>query len=462
MSHILVVDDEPAICWSLREAFTDDGHHVVAIGSLQQAFTSIEKQMPDVVIIDVRLPDGNGIDAIPLIRERLRPETPIVLMTAFGDLETAVRAVQAGVFEYLTKPFHLDDAIAVVRRGLAAKVIPALSPQRAKASEGLLGVSPAMQVVFKRIALVAASDTPVLVTGESGAGKEEVALAIHRHSSRANNPFVPVCVGALSETVIESELFGHVKGAFTGAEQTRTGLLELAHGGTVFLDELGDIPLPAQVKLLRAIERREVTPVGNPVPRGSDFRVIAATHRPLYELVQQGKFREDLLYRIRVFEIVVPPLRARVEDIPLLAEHFLRQIPGRRGSGLSADVMRELCARSWYGNVRELRNAVEYAAILARDTEIQPEHLPQPMPNPRSHAGGSFEEQIRASLQAWAQRHLTAAAGEERDPDLYQAFLRLTEPAVIQAALENANGNRVAAAKALGIHRSTLREKLKE
>ena len=319
-----------------------------------------------------------------------------------------------------------------------------------------------MQHVFKRIALVAASDTPVLVTGESGAGKEEVALAIHRHSRRGAHPFVPVCVGALSESVIESELFGHVKGAFTGAEQTRTGLLELAHGGTVFLDEVGDIPLPAQVKLLRAIERREVTPVGNPVPRSSDFRVIAATHRPLNELVQQGTFREDLLYRIRVFEIVVPPLRERCEDIPLLAEHFLRQIPGRRASGLSPAVTKELGARPWFGNVRELRNAVEYAAVLARDSELQPEHLPQPMPNPRSQPTVSLEDQIRTALHEWALHQLAAASGETSDPELYAAFLRLAEPAVIQAALENVNGNRVAAAKALGIHRSTLREKLKE
>ena len=462
MSHILVVDDEPAICWSLREALTEEGHTVVVAGSLQQAFAAVEKQRPAALIMDVRLPDGNGIDAIPQFRARLGTETPIIMMTAFGDLETAVRAVQAGVFEYLTKPFHLDDATAVVRRALAVRIVRPSEPQPTAGEQGLLGVSPAMQLVFKRIALVAASDTPVLVTGESGAGKEEVALAIHRHSRRATNPFVPVCIAALSESVIESELFGHVKGAFTGAEQTRTGLLELAHGGTVFLDEVGDIPLPAQVKLLRTIERREVTPVGNPVPRSSDFRVIAATHRPLNELVQEGKFREDLLYRIRVFEIVVPPLRERCEDIPLLAEHFLRQIPGRKGSGLSSAVTAELCARPWYGNVRELRNAVEYAAVLARDSELLPEHLPQPMPNPRSQPAGSLEDQIRTSLHEWALRQLSAAAGDPSDPELYAAFLRLTEPAVIQAALENANGNRVAAAKALGIHRSTLREKLKE
>ncbi len=463
MSHILVVDDEPAICWSLRESLKEEGHTVAVAGSVQQALSSLQVDRPDALIVDVRLPDADGIDSIAKVRERLGNEVPIIVMTAFGDLATAVRAVQAGVFDYLTKPFHLDAATEVIQRALASRR-PGLVGDKLESPKsppgGLLGSSEAMQLVFKRIALVAASDTHVLITGESGTGKEEVALAIHRHSQRASKLFVPVCVGALSETVVESELFGHVRGAFTGADVNRTGLLEQANGGTVFLDEVGDIPLPTQVKLLRAIERREVTPVGNPMPRPSDFRLLAATHRPLQEMVREGTFREDLLYRIRVFEIVVPPLRERVVDIPLLAEHFLRQLPGRASRSLSPAVIEALQSRPWRGNVRELRNAVEHAAVLARDTEIRPEHLPVPLVNSVPIAAGQ-EEHIRQQLRAWTLEHYSAAT-ENDVPGLYELMLKLVEPPVLQAVLEKTGGNRIAAAKCLGIHRSTLREKLRD
>ncbi len=461
MSHILVVDDEPAICWSLRESLTEEGHSVAVAGSVQQALTSLQTTRPDALIVDVRLPDADGIESLAKVRALLGSEVPVIVMTAFGDLETAVRAVQAGVFDYLTKPFNLDAATAVIERALASRRTEATEVKAIPATTGLLGISAAMQLVFKRIALVAASDTPVLITGESGTGKEEVALAIHRHSQRAAKQFIPVVVGALNETIVESELFGHVKGAFTGADNNRTGLLELANGGTVFLDEVGDIPLPTQVKLLRAIERKEVTPVGNPVPRLSDFRVLAATHRPLNEMVREGSFREDLLYRIRVFEIVVPPLRDRPEDIPLLAEHFLRQLPGRVGRTLSEAVTRELQSRPWYGNVRELRNAVEHGAVLARDTEIRPDHLPRPLSGSTSSKPADRDDRIRSELRTWATDQFAEAEGAD-NPELYAALMKLVEPPVLQAILERTGGNRVAAAKYLGIHRSTLREKLRD
>ena len=248
----------------------------------------------------------------------------------------------------------------------------------AAGSEALIGSSPAMQDLYKSIALVAPTDVPVLVTGESGTGKELVARAIHRHSGRRDGPFLPVCLAALSPGLVERELFGHVRGSFTGASHDRKGLLELAHGGTVLLDEVGDIPPVMQVKLLRAIEHREVTPVGDARPRATDIRIIAATNRPLGELMASGQFREDLFFRLSVFQIHIPPLRERRDDIPVLAEHFLKQprLPNVAEIHLSKHVLEELHSRRWVGNVRELRNAIEHAAIVARGQQIRVEHLP--------------------------------------------------------------------------------------
>jgi two-component system nitrogen regulation response regulator GlnG len=323
-----------------------------------------------------------------------------------------------------------------------------------------------MQAVFKQIALVAPSDVPVLITGESGTGKELVAHAIHRHSRRKDAAFVPTCLAALSPGLIESELFGHVRGAFTGAEHARQGLLELADGGTVFLDEIGDVPLPVQVKLLRAIEQHEVTPVGDARPRRTEFRVLAATHRPLAELVARGEFREDLFYRLGVFHIHVPPLRERIEDIPPLARAFLRSAAGDgQAPDLSEGALRELSSRRWPGNVRELRNAVERAALVARGGQIEADHFPPAAPTSATGVRCSAEELQRHTAN-WAAEYL--ADEVNRDPsghasgELLERFLRVVEPPLLKAALNNCGGNRAAAAKALGIHRATLRQKLRD
>ena len=321
----------------------------------------------------------DGLTSMREFRDRIGP-APIIVITAFGNLETAVRAMEGGAFDYLVKPFDLDHATTVVKRALEKQKTRDRSADTpaATGSETLIGTSAAMQELFKSIALVAPTDVPVLVTGESGTGKELVARAIHRHSGRRGGPFLPICLAALSPSLVEGELFGHLKGSFTGAAQDRKGLLELANGGTVLLDEVGDIPPSLQVKLLRAIEHNEVTPVGDARPRAINLRVIAATNRPLADLMAAGEFREDLFFRLSVFQIHIAPLRDRRDDIPALAEHFLRQsrLPDIAETDLTEDVLEELRSRPWAGNIRELRNTIEHAAIIARGRRIRPEHLP--------------------------------------------------------------------------------------
>jgi DNA-binding NtrC family response regulator len=462
MSRILIVDDEASICWAFRESLTDLGHHVEVASSAEEGLRTAAAGPLDAVVLDVRLPGMDGLTSMREFRDRIGP-APIIVITAFGNLETAVRAMEGGAFEYLVKPFDLDQVTAVVKRALekqkASKhVTDALA---AMGSETLIGTAAAMQDVFKSIALVAPTDVPVLITGESGTGKELVARAIHRHSGRRGGPFLPICLAALSPGLVEGELFGHQKGSFTGADQDRKGLLELANGGTTLFDEVGDIPSSLQVKLLRAIEHNEVTPVGDARPRSTDIRVIAATNRPLAELMAVGQFREDLFFRLSVFQIHIPPLRERRDDIPALAEHFLRQskLPDIAETRLAEDVLDELQSRPWVGNVRELRNTIEHAAIMARGRRIRPEHLPAAPTTPTSALAG---RDIRGQLAAWAARELQDAGTSPDQVTLYERFLELAEPPVLRAALEQCRQNRAATAQMLGIDRATLRSKLRK
>jgi DNA-binding NtrC family response regulator len=462
MARILIVDDEASICWAFRESLGDLGHRVDVAASAEEGLRIADSAALDVVVLDVRLPGMDGLAAMRSFRERLGP-VPIVVITAFGDLPTAVRALEGGVFDYLVKPFDLDQATTIVERALEKRKSPEPGPGPLPEDSGaLVGTSPPMQELFKSIALVAPTDVPVLITGESGTGKELVARAIHRHGARNKGPFLPICLAALSPSLVERELFGHVKGSFTGALQDRNGLLELASGGTVLLDEIGDVAPSLQVKLLRAIEHREVTPVGDARPRFTDIRVIAATNRPLDSLMTAGEFREDLFFRLSVFQIHVPPLRERRQDIPALAGHFLRQ--ARRGNptdtDLAGDVLEELCARPWTGNVRELRNAIEHAAIVARGQPIRPAHLPAAKAS-REPGPTSIPGEIQGQLAAWARRALRHHP-EPGDVTLYEQFLQLAEPPILRALLEENGWNRAAAAQILGIHRATLRQKLRK
>ena len=347
MSRILIVDDEASICWAFRESLGDDGHHVEVAATAEEGLRFAGSNPLDVVVLDVRLPGMDGLTAMRSFRETVG-EIPIIIITAFGNLETAVRALEGERSttwsSRSTSTRRRPSSSAPWKNGRAASRHPG---RPSRETEALIGSSPAMQELFKSIALVAPTDVPVLITGESGTGKELVARAIHRHSGRRDGPFLPICLAALSPSLVERELFGHIKGSFTGAVQDRSGLLELASGGTVLLDEIGDVSPSLQVKLLRAIEHREVTPVGDARPRFTDIRVIAATNRPLSELMAAGEFREDLFFRLSVFQIHLPPLRERRDDIPALAEHFLRQarLADVAANPLGGDVLRELRTR---------------------------------------------------------------------------------------------------------------------
>jgi len=452
MSHILVVDDEESICWGFSRLLTDAGHSVSISASAEQALERAATKRPDVVLLDVRLPGIDGLAAMEAISAATQ-FAPIVVMTAFGSLDVAVKATQQGAFEYLVKPFDLDDAVKVINRALAKP--KELSPPALEQFDEntLVGTSSAMQGVFKRIALVASADCPVLITGESGTGKELVARAIHQHSARNPGPFVPVHLAALSPNLVESELFGHARGAFTGAETARQGLLELAQGGTVFFDEAGDIPIGAQVKLLRVLEQGEVTPVGDRNPRKVSFRVVAATHRPLAGAPDE-EFRRDLYYRLAVFEINIPPLRERTADIPLLVKAFLRSRRAPGPSSVSDRAMEELCRRRWTGNVRELRNAIEHGLVMSRGDAIDLEHLPPPVD--ASSATPSVASSLAEAVRSWALDSLSSGQCDS----LHQQFLASTEPVLFETVLERTGGNRAKAAEVLGLHRATLRKKL--
>ncbi|HEV3115699.1 MAG TPA: sigma-54 dependent transcriptional regulator [Gemmataceae bacterium] len=457
MSHILLIDDEEAVCWALRRALTKEGHSVAVASSAEEGLDLAGQQRPDAVVLDVRLPGMDGLTALERLRA-LTDDAPTIVITAFGNLDTAVRAVEGGAFDYLAKPFDLDQALDAVNRALqrmpaADNGLPAANEPTVAANE-IVGHSPAMQVVFKRIALVAPRDACVLVTGESGTGKELVARAIHRHSLRRERPFLPVHVAALNPSLVESELFGHVKGAFTGATQSRPGLLALADGGTIFLDELADIPLSVQVKLLRVLEHNEVLPVGGNQAERLNIRILAATHQDLPRLVSTNSFRHDLFFRLNVFQIHLPPLRERREDIPALAEHFLRRFEPS-ALPLLPQTIQFLLGLPWLGNVRELRNALEHAAILARGGPLLPEHFPLTA----NAAAANATEQLAASVRLWLAERI-----KERRPDapadLYAELLRSVEPALLEDVMRRLQGNRWLAAQWLGLNRATVRKKL--
>jgi two-component system nitrogen regulation response regulator GlnG len=457
MKHILIVDDEEAVCWALERALSKEGHRVAVASSAEDAFALAQKQRFDAVLLDVRLPGMDGLSALGRLRE-LTSDAPVIVVTAFGNLSTAVKAVEGGAFDYLAKPFDLGQALEAVARALQRRAQPAVAPTdngAAEPPEEIVGRSQAMQTVFKRIALVAPRDACVLITGESGTGKELVARAIHRHSPRRDRPFLPVHVAALNPNLVESELFGHVKGAFTGAAQARPGLLALADGGSVFLDELADIPLPVQVKLLRVLEHNEVLPVGGNQPEPLQIRIIAATHQDLAHRVAEGHFRHDLYFRLNVFQVHLPPLRERPEDIPALAEHFLRRFEPS-ALPLAAATVQFLQSLPWLGNVRELRNALEHAAIVARGGPLLPEHFPTLAisPGPSTPA-----EQLAAAVRLWLTEQMKPASGEAPS-ELYAELLRGIEPALFDEVMRRVQGNRWVAAKWLGLNRATVRKKL--
>ncbi len=460
-SVVVVVDDEAAICWGFERLLSGHGHRVVTASSAEEGLRLAAAQSNVVlVLLDIRLPGIDGITALPKFQQAT-DNAPVVVMTAFGDLQTAVAAVRGGASDYLTKPFTLENALRVCLGSIRTNKQPssAIKPESFDASATLVGRSPAMQHLFRRIALVADSDLSVMVTGETGTGKELVAAAIHHHSRRAEQPYLAVAPATLSETILESELFGHVKGAFTGASESRAGLFQLADGGTVLLDEIGDLNRSAQVKLLRVIEQGEFTPVGDVRPRKCDVRVIAATNRNLSTAVADGDFREDLLYRLAAVSIHVPPLRERREDIPLLCQHFLSRIGyPDAGTAIDDDLADHLRDRSWNGNVRELRNAVEHASVIARGRPFRIDDFPASQNTLRVENASQYS--LDQMIQTWTRTQIDNA-GDASIEDLHERLLAAIEPAALKVVLEHTGGNRAAAAAMLGIHRGTLRERIK-
>jgi two-component system nitrogen regulation response regulator GlnG len=465
MPHsVLIIDDEEPIAWALRRAFEREKCHVAVAATAEDGLAKARQNPPDVVFLDVRLPGMDGLTALGELK-KVAPAAAVVVITAHGNLNTAVKAVAGGAFDYLAKPFDLAQALDAAKRALANRTVepdPAGSPAPPEVDpspDALIGCSPAMQTVFKRVARVAPTAACVLVTGESGTGKELVARAVHANSPRRGKPLIVAHVAAYNPNLVESELFGHARGAFTGAEKARDGLLKLADGGTVFLDELADIPLPVQAKLLRVLERQEVQPVGANESHAVDVRIVSATHADLSAAVREGKFRHDLFFRLNVYPIHLPPLRDRVDDIPLLAGHFLHKfgVPNPAGV-LPADALAFLKARPWPGNVRELRNALEHAAIEARGGPLRPEHFPEPSTasGPASTAG-----RLRSLVAEWVRERVQALEGRE-PADLHQKIVEEVEPAVVDEVLRQVDGNRLVAARWLGLARATVRKLIRK
>jgi DNA-binding NtrC family response regulator len=436
-ARLLVVDDDRTFRLSTAELLRQEGHEVESAANVADAVEKLAAASYDLMLLDVRMPGMDGLTAVEVLRKR-GLELPILMISGFGTIDTAVEALHLGADHFLSKPIDPDI--------LSAKVVELLERRptgrrfREGALTGVIGHSRVMRDVFGAVRSVAPTDTTVLIQGETGTGKELVARAVHELSRRASGPFVAVNCSALAEGVLESELFGHLKGAFTGAHSSRVGLFAAAHGGTLFLDEVGDISLRLQQRLLRVLQEREVLPVGATKPQQVDVRVVAATHRRLEDETREGRFREDLFYRLNVFAIEIPPLRERRGDIPLLVEAALKgvreRVP-RAPASVSPLAMRLLRSYDWPGNVRELFGVVESSAIRAGGTRVEAQHLPSSVRDPEETGGGGSGKRYRAGEE-----------GDERD--------------AIEAALASAEGSRAKAAELLGMSRTTLWRRMRD
>ncbi len=451
--RILIAEDDASLLLVMRRALEQAGYAVHGVDRLDAARAWLESGQARVVITDLRLPDGSGLE---LAREVARSPgaAPVILVTAYTDLDAAVGAFDAGAFDYLPEPFDLDELVSLTRRAMASRRSPESGGRRR--GQILLGESRAMQPVFKAIGRLAGATLPVLITGPTGSGKELVARALHRHGPRAAHPFVAVNVAAIPRELLEAELFGHERGAFTGAHARRAGRFEQAAGGTLFLDEIGDMPQSLQSRLLRVLSEGEYYRVGGSQPLRTDARIIAATHQDLAAKVESGEFREDLLHRLDVVPIAVPPLAERLEDIGPLAERFLAQAALEAGTPpkrLAPETLSALKARPWPGNVRELENLCRRLTVLTPGPVIQPADLPgAEAATPPDAPGAGLEE----ALAAWFRAHRESLAGA-----LWPEASRVLEKALIRLALEASGGHRGEAARLLGMGRNTLARKLK-
>jgi DNA-binding NtrC family response regulator len=442
-SSVLVVDDDPAILEMTEDLLTGAGFEVTTAQSTEQAIARAADRDFSVVLTDLHMPGKDGLELMAELRH-LRPETPVVLMTAFGSIGSAVAAIRSGAFDYVTKPFESESLLVALERALERRSLEEenrslrSAVERASTFGELVGKSHAMNEIYALIRKIANNRSNVLITGESGTGKDVVARTIHVTGSRKDKPFLPINCSAMPEGLLESELFGHVRGAFTGAHTTKRGLFEAAQGGTLFLDEIGDMPLALQSKLLHVLQNREIRPVGGNASVPVDVRIIAATNQDLHRLIDQGAFRQDLFYRLNVIPIEIPPLRERREDIPVLAQAFLRRHAGDDRYRFSEAAIRKLMSASWPGNARELENCIERALALCESNEIRASDvLPSSEEETRGRDGSLHEQLVRKALEA-------------------RLSLKDLSEAYIEAALEAANGRKSVAAKLLDVNRRTL------
>ncbi len=441
-ASVLIVEDDEKMRDLLRKIITREGYPVEEAANGDAALTLIEKNVYDIVLTDVKMP---GLDGIELLKEikKISARTYVIIMTAFGTIGSAVEAMKQGAYDYISKPFKLDEIQILIRKILEEKALRQevdhlrKEVRRRYRFNNIIGKSKEMQEVFDLIEKISPGKSTILIHGKSGTGKELVAKAIHYNSPRRNKPFVPVNCSAIPETLLESELFGHIKGAFTGAVATHVGLFEEADGGTLFLDEVGELSPAIQVKLLRVLQEREIKPVGGTQSRKIDIRLITATNRDLHEMVKEGTFREDLYYRLNVIPIHLPPLKVRTEDIPLLVRHFLTRFGKenqRPEMTISREALHPLMNYSWPGNIRELENIIERAVILCKENEVTRDDLPPHL--------------------------LQESADNRRGPDLLHLSLREVEMAHIKRILESVGGHKMKAAEILRIDRRTLYRKL--
>jgi len=466
MARLLVIDDEPNLQYSLVKSLSSETLEVTTAGTARLGIEAVRRQPPDAVILDVRLPDQPGLEAFEEIR-RIDPRLPVIIITAFSTADTAIEATKRGAFEYLLKPVDFHQLRELVNKAIELsrlRHVPAVFAEDEVADEGtvdrIVGHTPEMQDLYKTIGRVAPLDVPVLLQGESGTGKELVARAIYQHSGRSQGPFLAINCAAMPEGLLESELFGHEKGSFTGADRRRIGIFEQADKGTLFLDEIGDMTLATQPKILRLLQEQQFERVGGEETIRTDVRVIAATNQDLERKVAAGEFRSDLLYRLKVVTIQLPPLRKRRDDLPLLIAHFLRTLNRdlhKRVTSVAPDALRLLEAYPWPGNVRELQSAIKHAYVQSPTEVITLDCLPSHLrEEPSGQAAGpeSSSENLRVV-------EMVSELMRRGESDIYQKVTTTVDRLVLETVLRHVKGNQVQAAEVLGISRTTLRAKMR-
>jgi two-component system nitrogen regulation response regulator GlnG len=455
MKPVWIIDDDRSIRWVFEKALTREGIAFKTFAAAPEAMAAAAATPPQVVVSDIRMPGASGLELLQFLKQRY-PQLPIIIMTAYSDLDSAVAALHGGAFEYLAKPFDVDHAVELIRRAMQQSLREDDESESGKAAPEILGQAASMQEAFRAIGRLSQSQATVLITGESGSGKELVARALHRHSPRAARPFIAINTAAIPKDLLESELFGHERGAFTGAQSMRRGRFEQADGGTLFLDEIGDMPMDLQTRLLRVLSDGQFYRVGGQQPIKANVRVIAATHQDLEQRVKQGLFREDLFHRINVIRLRLPSLRERHEDIPLLARHFLQKSAkelGVEAKRLSNAAMKYLSTQDFPGNVRQLENLCHWLTVMAPGQNIEIKDLPADL---RSESAAQETDWINA-LQKEVERALNR--GEQ---GIMDELSRQFEKALIAKALAHTGGRRIEAASLLGLGRNTLTRKIQE